>query len=339
MRPVVELPRPAQLVGHRGCQVGEHSVRLRGVQELDPRAGQPLGETSGHRVRVRRGTQPQVALEQRDQLRGQEPHLRGELHVHLAQVGHPGGSVGLQHDDGLGEQQPVLGAAERHDVDAHVGGQRAQRHAQRGRGVGEPCAVDVHPQPEVVRVGRDRPDLVGRVDRADLGRLGERDDARLRAVLVAEPPRLAVEQLGGELALGCGHGQQLDAGHALRGAVLVGVDVRVARADHRAPGRQNGLQAQHVGTRAVEDRERLGVLPEVAADDLLQPCGPRIRAVRGLVPAVGGDESGHHLGVGAGVVVGGEVTVRGVVQGGHGTSLPRACVCSCSPRGSRRAAG
>ena len=42
----------------------------------------------------------------------------------------------------------VLGAAEGDDVDAGVGGELAQRHAERSGGVGEPGAVDVQEHAE-----------------------------------------------------------------------------------------------------------------------------------------------------------------------------------------------
>ena len=58
---------------------------------------------------------------------------------------------------------------------------------ERRGGVGEPGAVDVQVHAELVRGVGDRPRLVERVDGAELGRLGDRDDARLRLVLVAAP--------------------------------------------------------------------------------------------------------------------------------------------------------
>ena len=58
--------------------------------------------------------------------------------------------------------------------------------AERGRGVGDPGAVHVHPHAEAVGDVADRGDLVGGVDRAQLGALGDRDDAGLGVVRVAD---------------------------------------------------------------------------------------------------------------------------------------------------------
>ena len=69
----------------------------------------------------------------------------------------------------------------------------------------------------------------GRVERAQLGALGDRDDLRHRPVLVVPAVRLPVDQLGGELAVRGGHGEQLEPAHALGRAALVDVDVRASR--------------------------------------------------------------------------------------------------------------
>ena len=58
-------------------------------------------------------------------------------------------------------------------------------------------------------------------------------------------------------------------------------------------------------------------------EHLLQPRGVDVLAVRDLVAAVGGGDRGEHLGVDAGVVVGGEAADGGVVELiGHRTILP-----------------
>ena len=125
---------------------------------------------------------------------------------------------------------------------------------------------------------------------AELGALGDRDDLGLGAVLVAVPPRLQVDQLGGELAVRGGHGEQLQPTHLLRRAALVDVDVRGLGADHRLPPVGHRLQRDDVGAGPVEDGVRRRAAAEVRAEQVLQPRGVDVRAVADLVPAVGGGD-------------------------------------------------
>ena len=145
-----------------------------------------------------------------------------------------------------------------------VAGERAQRQAEGCRGVRRcarrPCAGACRSACDVVG---DRAELVDGVQRAELGGLRQRDDERLGAVLVAPAPRLAVDELGRELAVVGRHGQELDAGDPLGRAALVDVDVSGGCRDHGAPARQHRLQPDDVGSGAVEHRERLDAFAEV----------------------------------------------------------------------------
>ena len=327
--PVVEPEAGAQPVGHALGQDGEHGVGVRGLRELDAgqrAVGDPRldagAQPGGHGVGVAGGAQVQVAVEQREQLRRDEAHLRGQLHLVLAQVHEAVRGVRVEHDDGLGQQRPVLGAAEGEHVHADVGGEGAQRQAQGGRGVGDAGAVHVDAHPVLVGVVRDGLDLVRGVDRAELGGLGEVDDQGLGTVLVAPAPRLGGDQLGGELAVVGGHGQQLDAGGLLGRAALVHVDVRGVRADHRAPAGQHGLEPDDVRPGAVEHRPHGGVLAEVLGHDLLEAGRVHVLAVGDLVAPVGLGDRREHLRVDAGVVVRGEAPLLRIVDPLHVSYVP-----------------
>ena len=150
---------------------------------------------------------------------------------------------------------------------------------------------------------RNARELLQRVQRPELGRLRDRDDAGLDDVLVADahdPPR---HQLGRELAVGRRHGQQLDPAHDLGRAALVDVQVRALGADDALPGAQHRPQADDVRARAVEDGEGDGVVTEVRADGGLQPRGPLVGAIRGGVTVVGGGDGIQRFGQDGGVVV------------------------------------
>ena len=300
------------------------AVGLRRLGEVDA-ADRAVGDAGlqarpqprRHRVRLPSITQIQVSVEEREQLRGDEPHLRCELHLGLAQADESVGGVGVEHDDRLRAERAVLGAAKGQDVDTGVGGEGPQRQVKRRSGVGQPCAVHEDAHPALVRVVGDRAHFVGCVDGAELAGLREVDDERLRPVLVVPAPGLLGDQVGRELAVGRADREQLEAGDLLRCSALVGVDVGGLRADDRAPAGQHRRQADDVGAGAVEHRVGLGILAEVPCADLLQACTVGIFAVADLVAAVGGGDRVEHLGVHTGVVVGGEAADRGVVKGGH----------------------
>ena len=112
------------------------------------------------------------------------------------------------------------------------GGQRGKRRVERRRGVREPGAVDVDEHAELVRGVGDRAGLLERVDGAELGRLRDRDEARLDAVLVAAVRLPAPQVVGAELAVLGGDGEQLGAGEPLGRAALVDVHVGDVGADH-----------------------------------------------------------------------------------------------------------
>ena len=183
-----------------------------------------------------------------------------------------------------------------------------------GGRVRDPGAVHVQCHTALVGVVGDRAHLRRGVRGAEFGGLRDRHRERLRPVFVAPPPCLAVDQLGGELAVGCRHRQQLEPRNPLGGGVLVGVDVGGLRADHRTPARQHRLETEHVGPGAVEDGKRLDAGTEVLGDHLLQARRVEVLAVGDLVPAVGRRDGGEHLGMDSRVVVAREAAVLGVVQ-------------------------
>ena len=112
-----------------------------------------------------------------------------------------------------------------------------------------------------------RPDLVGGVDGAELGRLRDRDDARLDCVLVAEAGEPRRDRSAVELAVGRRDGQQLHPGDPLGRPALVDVQVGGLGADH---GLLTGERPERedVGAGAVEDEERVGLGAEVVAQAL-----------------------------------------------------------------------
>jgi hypothetical protein len=82
-------------------------------------------------------------------------------------------------------------------------------------------AVDVQGEPVLACRACQRAQLVARVQRAELGRLRDRDGPRLHAMRVADVAHASCEQLRGQLAVGGGDEQQLAPEIAFGGAALV----------------------------------------------------------------------------------------------------------------------
>jgi hypothetical protein len=82
---------------------------------------------------VARRAQIQVVLEQGQQLGADKTHLRGQLHVELAQVHQSFGDRRIQGDDCFPYRRPFFVPPKAQDVDARVRGEGAERRAQRRR--------------------------------------------------------------------------------------------------------------------------------------------------------------------------------------------------------------
>ena len=115
------------------------------------------------------------------------------------------GGQGIEEDHGFGAEQAVLRAAEAERVDARIDRERAQRsrcRAECRRGVGDPRAVEVDEHPHPVGLVAEGGDLVGGVEGAELGGLGERHHPGLRVVLHPLQVDELGELLGHELGVG-----------------------------------------------------------------------------------------------------------------------------------------
>ena len=112
---------------------------------------------------------------------------------------------------------------------------------------------------------------------------------------------------GRQLAVLGGNVDELGAGETLRGAALVGVDVRRGRADDRLVRREDRLQRDDVGSRTAVGEQHLGVVRGQerarAPDGALRP---RISPVGGGASVIGGEDRLKDGRVRAGDVVAGE---------------------------------
>jgi hypothetical protein len=152
----------------------------------------------------------------------------------------------------------------------------------------------------------DRRHLIDRVQRAELGALGDRHDTGLGVVGVAEQQCGLVDLLRTQLAVGRREVHQLGADDAFGRPRLVGGDVRPVAAHDRLGRSDEGEQRDDVGAGAVERQQRRDVAAEQLSEGVLAPAGPRIVAVGQGVAVVGGGDGVEDGGMGAGGVVAGE---------------------------------
>ncbi len=163
----------------------------------------------------------------------------------------------------------------------------------------------------------ERLNLFGLINSAHFGGLGNRNDAWLRVMLIADTVISMADRVDRDLAILVGQRNQLAAGMLLRRSAFVRINVGISAAQHRVEGPGEGLQAQNIRTRAIEREKNGDVRSEMLFKFLDRRPGIRIVAIRHHVALVGADDGVDHLGMHARVVVAGEVSGKLVRNGGH----------------------
>lgn len=210
--------------------------------------------------------------------------------------------------------------------------QRCDGATQRGSGIREPGAVEVHEHAHAVRRVAQCRHLVGCVHRAQLGALRDADHAGLRVVLHALQVRQALELLGHQLGGRGRQREQLGAERTLGCAGLVDGDVRPLAAHHALGWVHHRGQRHHVGASAVEHQERLAGGAEQVAEASMRLVGPAVAAVGECVPVVGRHHRLDHRRVGAGRIVAGEGPIGRGWHGGNAGIDHRRPVCRAYSR-------
>ncbi|MNC26131.1 hypothetical protein D3C75_742520 [compost metagenome] len=163
-------------------------------------------------------------------------------------------------------------------------------------------------QPQLLAGGADRFQLVGSIDGAHLGGLGNGHHPWLGVVDVLALQRHFADRLWCQLAVDAGRGQQLGAvGEELRRTALVGFDVGGLGADHAVVALAQRGQGQGVGGGAVEGEEHFAVGFEQLAEVFRGAFGPLVVAVGAVVAMVGLFHRCPGFGADAGIVVAGEL--------------------------------
>ena len=155
---------------------------------------------------------------------------------------------------------------------------------------------------------RQRPQLVQRINRAQLRRLGQADHARFGIMNVRPPVDCMLDGLRVYLPVGARQQQQLGAiGEKLRAAALGGFDVRQFVAENAVVGLAQRRQRKRVGRRAVKDEKHLAVGLEDVANQVGRLVGPGIVSITDFVTLVGLRHGGEGFRTNTGIIVAGKL--------------------------------
>ncbi len=161
-----------------------------------------------------------------------------------------------------------------------------------------------------VRKIRDRANLLRRINRSVLRRLGDGNRPRLDVMLVADVMQVFPNSGHRNFTIRRRHGEQLAPDVLLGRRTLRCIDVRRLGADHGLVRLHHALQAEHVRRRPTENQEHLGVFAEDGADSFFRFAGVRVVAVRWNVSDVRGRHRRQDFGMNSRPIVAGERASR-----------------------------
>ena len=311
--PHVEAAFSLQRFDRLGRQDREDGVRLDRVGELHDvvEVAHSRGEQSRHRVRVGGVAQPEIVVQQRFELRGDEAHLRGQLHPLLAGEGQCRRSRRGRFGKTIASPNiiPFFVPPKVHTSTPVSTSIVRTIDAERGDRVRDAGAVEVEEQAALARRLAERAQFV---DACTPCR--PRSTARSRS----RPAGRGADRRSVHLALDVVRRQlpvldrdvdQLAAVEALERGALVDRQVGAGGADDGLVRPQRRRERDHVRAGAVEREEHARLVAEQRAEGGLGAARALVVAVAGGVAVVGGRERGEDGGVDAGVVVAGEVAV------------------------------
>ncbi len=149
-------------------------------------------------------------------------------------------------------------------------------------------------------------DLIQRVERAELGRLGDRERDRHRMMHAMRAAQCCQQSLRRDLALfGLDHFQAHAQKTLGRGAFVIG-DMGCVRAEDRAIGLLKCHQRREIGPGAVENEMAADLAAEQRVEGGLRLLRQGVAAIGHGVPAVAGDDGIHDQGMAGGEIIAGE---------------------------------
>src|SRR6266566_2991918 len=157
---------------------------------------------------------------------------------------------------------------------------------------------------------RQLPNFVWFVNRAYLGGLSDRDDARLHVVLIPDPMIGRAHRLDRQLSVPGGKRNQLASGEFFRSAAFVDINMGGFGADNGMVGVGKRLQAKAIGCRAVKYKEDLDVLAEVTFEQLYRGSGVGVISIADDVALVHGGDRLDDSGMDARIVIAGKAASR-----------------------------
>ena len=221
------------------------------------------------------------------------------------------GCLGLiEEHHGFRSPGSVLGGSETQNIDTCFPGDVGRCAAKRDDGIGEPRPIHVQRQSARSNGGRERRNLIWRVDQPAFCCLRDRQALRLnlldRAMRHAGQARR--HRFGRQLAAISRHSDKFcSVREKLRRTTFVIRDVAFLMGQHSTPGPGHAGQRQRIGARACGQKRDDHVALEQRGHGVIDTAGPGIVAIGQRSAVIGSGDGRHDLGAGADGVVAGEI--------------------------------
>src|SRR6185369_7222856 len=251
----------AEAVGLVGGSPDEDLVRLNWID-------QPLRRCPGQRLRCGIGgtgiLQPQVTVEHRQYLRGEEASLGEQMAGALAANRDLIGKFGPEQDQCFSIHPAILDEAEAHRVDPRAPGQVREGFATARDRIGDPGAVEMECEPALLREFAQGRDLGSTIGEPVLGRVRDRERRWLDLMhVVADEAASRGYDIGADLRAGPVEQDQLcTAGVEAGPTRLIYFDMSVSVAENAAVWRAQCCQGQAIGSCAGRRPEGANLGPK-----------------------------------------------------------------------------
>ena len=247
-------------------------------------------------------------------MRGDKAHFRSELCELFAFVHGCSCAFRPEKDHRFADHHAVFRSAERENVHSRIRNHRFGRDAECGYGIREPRSV--HMQEHIVfvcQIGQGA-DFTGGIERAQFGRLRDRDHFGLGVVLEPESVQARTNQFRGQFSVRSIDRQQFAARERFRCSAFVDTDVCGPRTDNGVERSGERFERKQVRSRTVEYEINIRLSAKKSLQRFRRTGRNRIVAVGEIMVAVCSRDGREDLRMNARMVVASETAHRYLVN-------------------------